>query len=528
MFTHAHPRMSITPSLPCSKPAPHEQNIVPTNFTEVHDIAHSAQQSLDSLEWAETVDLGITSHENKRASIGSSDNGKEDTINPDNIAPSQPSQEPVVDQVQPLQRVQPVTRVESFNRLQKPLSQQPSVPSKTTHVVLTAWTEKPQQVSLLPPTEPTFPQDSVQDFRKPTQEASPPVLIAESQRETRTYKYEVPKVASFQQVSGSQEKLPPQTTSSQLSQVTSTASPPQTSSSLQSISQMSVSSHTVVTQTSQSVQAIPAPQVATVPPPQTYVLSQSSPSQTVAPLQTTQPVTPPQTSSAPQTVAPPSSLSLVEQHGNVKIQKVHHTRWTPKSQLDAQQRETPSEATTPAKTPPQADQRQLVMNSSSSTPSGRMGGSLPRNDRQQTQPYVPQSVVPTQRGIQRSLSDRRQHVVQQIPPSLPQQQQQQQPAKKQPLQTQVALVSHGLYATVTYKQDACSRCHLSLQPPGFVMTVASHKLQFHIACFTCYVCRTPLTYDSRGESTVLIQRGEIHCKFCSSNNQGTPSFAYVN
>eukprot|EP00731_Ephydatia_muelleri_P030901 Em0022g415a len=51
---------------------PHEQEIeAPANLAEVQDIAHSAEHSLDSLEWAQTINVGTTPHENEQALIGS-------------------------------------------------------------------------------------------------------------------------------------------------------------------------------------------------------------------------------------------------------------------------------------------------------------------------------------------------------------------------------------------------------------------------------------------------------------------------
>ena len=555
-----------------STPVPHEQDIgIPTDFVETRDIAHSAERSLDSLEWAETVNLGMGLDENKQVSIGNSDEGERHFTNVNSI-PSQPSQGLTEEQVQPAQFIQPaVARIESQNQFQK-LGAQPqslnqqSVSSKTIHVVHTSWAgsaAQPQQVSVLPPAEPTFPQNGVQDGRKSAEKVAM-FSVAEEPKEdrTRTYKYAMPKVASLDfhenpppqtlpKVASFdlQGKAPPQTTSSQLSQVARTTAPPQTPENLQTVSsQLSASSQGVAPpqtsplqlsalnpmvappQTSvplQSNQTITLPQTSvslqsnqTITLPQTSVPLQTiTLPQTTVPLQSSQTITLPQTSSAAETVAPPVTPD-VEHHGTVKIQKVHHTRWTPKSQPDTQ-RESQSEATTPAKTPTQNDQRKLSL-TNDSTPVGRMGGSLPRHDLQhQASSYYPQPSAPTGRVVQRSMSDRRQNVVHQLPP-LPQQTQTTAPQQQHP--TQVALVSHGLYATVTYKQDACSRCRRSLQPPGFVMTIASHKLQFHMGCFTCYVCRTPLTYDSRGESQVLILRGEVHCKLCSSNNKGTPPF----
>eukprot|EP00731_Ephydatia_muelleri_P030896 Em0022g410a len=575
---------------------PHEQEIeAPANLAEVQDIAHSAEHSLDSLEWAQTINVGTTPHENEQALIGSrTEEGKRDFAHINDIA-VQPSQEPKEEPAQPVKpvqlvqpavpRVEPaVPRVESVNQFQRPSSsqQQQSASSKTLHVVKTSWAgsvEQPQQVSLWPPAEPKFPQrGGVQEEVAPTIRKLPEgvasvSLVVEEQREA---KYSMPKVAGLSgaQVSPPGAQVSPpgaQETSPQASaslQTARTATPPQSSGYSSQLSALSLQVVPPTAQTSQNVSNLSQVAFSTLPqasqyvqkvsssfetsapiqssrmdsPPQTFAPPQSSqlftPPQTSAPLQSSQTVAPSETSGTPQVNVPPSSLSLspeVEHHGTLKIQKVQRTRWTPKGQTDAQREQSHSEASTPAKS-----EARLLLDPSASggtvvagPPAGR-SGSLHRTERgrladqlpqQATQPYVPlQSSTPTHtRPVQRSMSDRRQHVIQQLPPPLAQHQP---PKQQQQYQTQVALVSHGLYATVTYKQDTCTRCRRPLQQPGvvqpgFVMTVAAHKLQYHITCFTCAVCRSPLSYDSRGESTVLIQRGEIHCKFCSSNNQGT-------
>ena len=553
-----------------------EQNLeAPVNFAaNIHDIAHSAEHSLDSLEWAQTINVGATtSHQSERASIGSNaEEGKRDSANMNGYTVQSLQQSNKEDSPQPVQPA--ATQVELANQFQKPSSPkqqalgQQSAPSKTIHVVRTSWAssaEQPQQLSLRPRAESTFSQrgGGAQEAASNIRKLAEGVASMSLDEETRVGKYALPKVASLHQMSGAQEIFPQTNGGSQSSQTVLATTPPQSSGSSYKLSALSSQAVTfslppLTSQSSQNASDLSQVAISTLPQASQYFQKVSAPSETSAPLQSIQTVSPPQTfapppqsgqlfetlqsgqtfsppqtSGAPQVGAPPSSLSLspeVEHHGSLTIQKVQRTRWTPKSQTDAQRGgQSHSEASTPAKTPSQSEQQRQPLDLSAGVSGGSAlpggtppaGGSLHRNERTRLTDHVPlQSSTPTHpRPVQRSMSDRRQHVIQQIPP------QQQQPPKQQ-LPAQVALVSHGLYATVTYKQDACTRCRRPLQQPGvaqpgFVMTVASHKLQYHITCFNCAVCRTPLSYDSRGESTVLIQRGDIHCKFCSSNNQGT-------
>lgn len=562
---------------PSPSPVLDEQNLeAPVNFAaNIHDIAHSAEHSLDSLEWAQTINVGATtSHQSERASIGSNaEEGKRDSANMNGYTVQSLQQSNKEDSPQPVQPA--ATQVELANQFQKPSSPkqqalgQQSAPSKTIHVVRTSWAssaEQPQQLSLRPRAESTFSQrgGGAQEAASNIRKLAEGVASVSLDEETRVGKYALPKVASLHQMSGAQEIFPQTNGGSQSSQTVLAATPPQSSGSSYKLSALSSQAVTfslppLTSQSSQNASDLSQVAISTLPQASQYFQKVSAPSETSAPLQSIQTVSPPQTfapppqsgqlfetlqsgqtfsppqtSGAPQVGAPPSSLSLspeVEHHGSLTIQKVQRTRWTPKSQTDAQRGgQSHSEASTPAKTPSQSEQQRQPLDLSAGVSGGSAlpggtppaGGSLHRNERTRLTDHVPlQSSTATHpRPVQRSMSDRRQHVIQQIPP------QQQQPPKQQ-LPAQVALVSHGLYATVTYKQDACTRCRRPLQQPGvaqpgFVMTVASHKLQYHITCFNCAVCRTPLSYDSRGESTVLIQRGDIHCKFCSSNNQGTP------
>ena len=70
---------------------------------------------------------------------------------------------------------------------------------------------------------------------------------------------------------------------------------------------------------------------------------------------------------------------------------------------------------------------------------------------------------------------------------------------------------------VADSREQCGRCR---QPLGSspVMTVPSLGLKFHGKCFTCHVCRSPL---SKGQNTnVLMQNNQPHCRYCYSNEEG--------
>ena len=68
----------------------------------------------------------------------------------------------------------------------------------------------------------------------------------------------------------------------------------------------------------------------------------------------------------------------------------------------------------------------------------------------------------------------------------------------------------------------CSRCSqaLGLAP---IMAVPQLRLQFHVRCFTCHVCRAPLATVAQNAS-ILVQNNQPHCQYCCSNKQGKRSY----
>ena len=66
--------------------------------------------------------------------------------------------------------------------------------------------------------------------------------------------------------------------------------------------------------------------------------------------------------------------------------------------------------------------------------------------------------------------------------------------------------------------ELCSRCRQPLGT-GPVMTIASLKLQYHLRCFVCRVCRGALCYGPQN-TTVLMQSMQPHCRYCFSNSDG--------
>ena len=66
--------------------------------------------------------------------------------------------------------------------------------------------------------------------------------------------------------------------------------------------------------------------------------------------------------------------------------------------------------------------------------------------------------------------------------------------------------------------ELCSRCRRPLGT-GPVMTIASLKLQYHLRCFVCRVCRGALCPGPQN-TTVLVQSMQPHCRYCFSNSEG--------
>ena len=73
-------------------------------------------------------------------------------------------------------------------------------------------------------------------------------------------------------------------------------------------------------------------------------------------------------------------------------------------------------------------------------------------------------------------------------------------------------------------RELCSRCQKPLGT-GTVMTIAPLKLQFHLHCFVCRVCRGVLSRGPQNTS-VLVQSMQPHCRYCYSNNQGRPCLQF--
>ena len=92
---------------------------------------------------------------------------------------------------------------------------------------------------------------------------------------------------------------------------------------------------------------------------------------------------------------------------------------------------------------------------------------------------------------------------------------------------------HAAYAVrASGQHELCSRCHKSLS--GSILCVPALKMQFHLQCFTCRVCRSALSRGAQN-TTVMVKNMQIHCRFCLSSDQGkslqflqhTPSIVYI-
>ena len=76
--------------------------------------------------------------------------------------------------------------------------------------------------------------------------------------------------------------------------------------------------------------------------------------------------------------------------------------------------------------------------------------------------------------------------------------------------------AYAIRASNTY--EPCSRCHKPLGG-GHVMSLPRAHLQFHLYCFTCYVCHMALT--RRAQNTIVLVHGNMpHCRHCISNEKG--------
>lgn len=68
--------------------------------------------------------------------------------------------------------------------------------------------------------------------------------------------------------------------------------------------------------------------------------------------------------------------------------------------------------------------------------------------------------------------------------------------------------------------DLCSRCH---QPLGqeTVLSLPALKTQYHIKCFTCRVCRSPLgQVGAQSSTTIMMKNKRPHCRYCGSSDDG--------
>lgn len=73
----------------------------------------------------------------------------------------------------------------------------------------------------------------------------------------------------------------------------------------------------------------------------------------------------------------------------------------------------------------------------------------------------------------------------------------------------------------------CSLCHKPVGPQLLIAIPGQH-LHFHPYCFVCPVCHTSLA-PSPGHSstTVMVRSMRPHCRYCTSNTQGTVSHCYL-
>lgn len=58
---------------------------------------------------------------------------------------------------------------------------------------------------------------------------------------------------------------------------------------------------------------------------------------------------------------------------------------------------------------------------------------------------------------------------------------------------------------------------------GAAMVIESLNLFFHLTCFKCFVCGTPLSDGAQG-ADVRVRAQRLHCQRCYSSDDGKYSF----
>ena len=67
--------------------------------------------------------------------------------------------------------------------------------------------------------------------------------------------------------------------------------------------------------------------------------------------------------------------------------------------------------------------------------------------------------------------------------------------------------------------ELCSRCHQMLGG-GPVMAIPGAKTQYHLQCFVCRMCRSPLVGTVPKNTLVIMKSRHPHCHRCMANNKG--------
>ena len=67
--------------------------------------------------------------------------------------------------------------------------------------------------------------------------------------------------------------------------------------------------------------------------------------------------------------------------------------------------------------------------------------------------------------------------------------------------------------------ELCSRCHQMLGE-GPVMAIPGAKTQYHLQCFVCRMCRSPLVGTIPKNTLVIMKNRHPHCHRCVANNKG--------
>ena len=67
--------------------------------------------------------------------------------------------------------------------------------------------------------------------------------------------------------------------------------------------------------------------------------------------------------------------------------------------------------------------------------------------------------------------------------------------------------------------ELCSRCHQMLGG-GPVMAIPGAKTQYHLQCFVCRMCRSPLVGTIPKNTLVIMKSRHPHCHRCVANNKG--------